>query len=91
MSRLYLSVGLFGSGKSTWAKQMIKTNPNLKIVGGDEMRFMLNGGEYCYEPTLEIAVRDMLFDAAHALLRQGFDVILDESYCSLSREMRTAV
>jgi len=55
------------------------------------MRFMLNGGEYCYEPTLEIAVRDMLFDAAHALLRQGFDVILDESYCSLSREMRTAV
>lgn len=91
MSKLYLPIGLIGSGKSTWARQYIKDHPNPKIVGGDEIRFMLNGGNYVHDESLEPIILEVLFGATQTLLSSGCDVILDECYCSLSREMRARV
>lgn len=91
MSKLYLPIGMIGSGKSTWARQFIKDNPNTRIVGGDEIRFMLNGGDYLHHSSLEPIVLNILLDAVARLLHAGYDVILDECYCSLSRDMRKHV
>jgi predicted kinase len=82
---------MIGSGKSTWARQFIKSCSDVKIVSGDDIRYMINGGEYYYSQQTEITVRDILYDSAHALLRHCYDIILDECYCSLSREMRQNV
>lgn len=91
MSRLLLPIGLIGSGKSTWARQYIKENPNTMIVGGDEIRFMLNGGEYIHNEDTEHIVLMILLDAASRALLNGHDVILDECYCSLNRAMRARI
>ena len=91
MSKLYLPIGMIGSGKSTWARQYIKENPGTKIVGGDEIRFMLNGGTYTHDEALEQTVLTILLDSVGRLLDSGYDVILDECYCSLNRAMRERV
>ncbi len=88
MNKLLLPIGLIGSGKSTWARQFIKENSSTKIVGGDEIRFMLHGGEYVHDESLEPVVLAILLRATITLLGEGYDVILDECYCSLSRDMR---
>lgn len=91
MSKLYLPIGLIGTGKSTWAKAFVKTHPNTKIVAGDDIRYMLNGGVYQHDPELEPIVLEILFVTARTLLQQGYDVILDECYCSLSVRIRENV
>lgn len=92
MSKLYLPIGMLGSGKSTWAREFIKKHPNTKIVAGDDIRYMLAGGkEYTYDRGLEPIVYTILIETATILLRRGYDVILDECYCSLNREMRKRV
>lgn len=91
MSKLLLPIGMIGSGKSTWARKYIKEHPNTKIVGGDEIRYMLNGGEYVHNEAELPVVQKILFSAASRLLLNGYDVILDECYCSLSRDMRRQV
>jgi len=88
MSKILLPIGMIGSGKSTWARKYILDHPNTKIVGGDEIRFMLHGGEYTHHAALEPVVLDILFAVANELLESGYDVILDECYCSLTRKMR---
>ena len=88
MNRLYLPIGIFGSGKSTWARAQ---DPNALIVGGDNIRFMLNAGEYIYYKQLEPTVIAMLMDMTHTLLARNHDVILDECYCSLSMRWRRNV
>lgn len=91
MKKLYLPIGMIGSGKSTWAKQFIKDKPNTKIVGGDEIRFMFGGGNYEYSPALEESIHKILYSATRILLADGYDVILDECYCSLNRLLRQDV
>jgi predicted kinase len=91
MTKLYLPVGMIGSGKSTWAREFIKTTPNTYIIAGDDIRFMLNGGIYEHDPELESAIKEMLFNSTRALLKGKHNVILDECYCSLSKDMRKEV
>lgn len=88
MSKILLPIGMIGSGKSTWARQYIKDHPTTKIVGGDEIRYMLHGGEYVHDPMFEEVVIEVLRNTAVTMAAWGWDVILDECYCSLSRQMR---
>jgi predicted kinase len=41
-----MTKGLPASGKSTWARQFIKDNPDSKIVCRDDLRAMLDDGEW---------------------------------------------
>lgn len=89
---LYLPTGMIGSGKSTWAREFIGTKVGIKVVAGDDIRYMLAGGKkYVYDPALEPTVMDILFSSTRILLDHGYDVILDECYCSLNAEMRERV
>ena len=80
-----MTIGMIGSGKSTWAKQFARDNPNTKIVSGDDLREML-AGYYLYDIGFEPLLDYIIFKLVKELLLAGYDVILDE--CNLVQEKR---
>ena len=58
MKKVILTRGLPGSGKSTWAKQMLDEKPgHYKRINKDDLRAMLdNGHSYC---NLKISQRSL--------------------------------
>lgn len=46
MNKVIILQGLPGSGKSTWAKQYCKENPDAFTLNRDSLRKMLNNGEW---------------------------------------------
>lgn len=74
--KILITIGLLGSGKSTWARQFAKEHPDTKIVCPDGFRLMLNG-EYKYLPELDDIITASVFDTANNLLKAGYSVIID--------------
>lgn len=98
--RLYFTVGLPHSGKSTfaneWAKQagmdVVKRDdiyyiqrPRV-VIAGDDFRWALTGHEYL--PHAESHVFSVMDTAALAHLRRGYDVLIDETSTSKPTLMR---
>ena len=79
MSKLILLVGNVGSGKSTYAKKIVKENPNCFVVSRDSLRYMVNAGEYTFDREKETIVHDLAMRCLASLLASGLDVILDET------------
>jgi predicted kinase len=76
--RVILTRGLPGSGKTTWARQVMAASPGMyKRVNKDELRVMLDGGRWSpgNERFVE-AVRDQIVVAAIAA---GKHVIVDDT------------
>ena len=76
MKTVYETIGLTGSGKSTWARYFIKDRPKIKIVSPDGFRSMLNG-EYAYHVELDDVITQSTYDTAKNLLEAGYDVVID--------------
>lgn len=79
MSTLYLTVGLPGSGKSTYARKWVAADPANRVrVNRDCLRDMLWPG--CYErgPHHEAVVTAVQHTAVTALLAAGWQVICDD-------------
>lgn len=85
IKKLYIPIGLWGSGKTTWAKNFVKENPDTKIVSADGFRLMLNG-EYEYLVELDDIIDYCMIDTANNLLDNGYNVIID--VCNLTNERR---
>ena len=81
----YVLVGLPGSGKSTWARNLIQLKPNTLIVGGDPLRYMISGGGYVYKEEFEPVVRSIKKAAIPIVLRSGFNLIIDETNITSKR------
>ena len=86
MNKLILTVGIPGSGKSTWSQQYIRENLNTVRVNSDRLREMLFAynpyrmKEYWSDSNLqdrESIVRKLVRDMASNLLSKGHDVIID--------------
>jgi predicted kinase len=93
MSRLYFMVGLPRSGKSTlaakWLTENLRlihdqngqvigtTNPPRVVLNGDDFRHAVYGRDFC--PEGEGLVFASIDVAARALLRAGYDVLIDET------------
>jgi len=77
MQKVILTQGLPASGKSTWAKNHVLTNPNWKRINRDDLRRMIDVGKYSKENEKLIRkIRDtLLFD----FLVNGFSVIIDDT------------
>ncbi len=80
MTKLTVTRGLSGSGKSTWAKEQVLAAPAGKIVrvNRDSLRTILHVDRWHprkTEPQTEVA-RDMLI---HTFLKAGMDVICDDT------------
>lgn len=79
MQKVILTKGLPGSGKSTWAKEMLAQHPNqYKRVNKDELRAMLDNGYFNGRKTEDyvLAVRDQIILSA---LAEGRHVIVDDT------------
>lgn len=78
MKTVTLTKGLPGSGKSTWAKQMVSEHPNsYKRVNKDELRAMLDDGNFSRSSEkFIIKLRDSIILLA---LEEGKHVIVDDT------------
>jgi predicted kinase len=68
--------GLPGSGKSTYAKEQCKLNPNLVRINKDDLRAM-----FCqpYSRETEEVLNSSILDVIEVLLGANYDVILDST------------
>ncbi len=86
MPRVYLLIGLPGSGKSTWAKDKAKDQKTV-IVNRDSFCFMIKGGKYIFDEKYESFIKCLAHDAIKIAISHGFDIIIDET--NLTKEKRT--
>ncbi len=75
--QIILTKGLPGSGKSTWALKFIRNKPNWTRINKDEIRERLHGG--AYSPDLEMLVEDERDSLVLAALRNGVNVVIDDT------------
>lgn len=87
--KLYFLIGIAGSGKTTKAKELIAGDPFKRTyrVNKDTIRTLFtgvpkgsnNGG---YDKDFEALVRDTERDIATSLLKQGYNVVVDDTNLS---------
>lgn len=74
---IWITIGPPAIGKSTWAKQMVTENSNIKRINRDSLRAMLDGGIFSKENEANIVrVRNIL---VKSFLSQGYSVIIDDT------------
>jgi predicted kinase len=82
MNELRILVGVPGSGKSTYANQLVKSEPSFVKLSRDEFRHMLKDAWFPGEE-VEHLVTALIDGATKSALSKGFDVILDNTHCTL--------
>jgi len=78
MQKIYITCGLVGSGKSTWAKSIAIKEKNTVIVCRDDIRTMLKK-EYIYDKDIEGLVKHITCQIIVSSLMRGYDIIIDET------------
>ena len=82
LKRLCLLSGAPGSGKSTWAREYVKNNPEVAYVSRDEVRMeMLNEGDRYFDKEKAV-FREYARRAKEALGSGAKTVILDATHIS---------
>ena len=78
-NKLILMMGVPGSGKSTWAKDIVKNNKNIKYVSRDEIRFNLIDNQKNYF-SKEDEVINIFSKTIRKFLLEGYTVIADATH-----------
>lgn len=76
--KIIINIGIPASGKTVWAKNFIRKNPNYVIIGRDSFRLMLRNEQVC-EPKIEDLITDLVIKSVHAALRKKLNVIIDNT------------
>ena len=80
LKRLCLLSGAPGSGKSTWAREYVKNNPEVAYISRDEIRMeMLNDGDRYFDKEKAV-FREYARRAKEALQDGAKTVILDATH-----------
>ena len=89
MKTIFVPVGLPGSGKTSWIrkKRSDLTAPSV-VISGDQLRLMLNLGEYRYSAEDTKDIRCAMIEMARMFLRRYDVVFLDEFYMSHTKSAR---
>ena len=80
MPRLYILIGVPGSGKSTWAKDFGESAFTLVIISPDDIRASLGD---VMDQSKNAEVWELAYDAVVDNLDRGWDVILDATAATL--------
>lgn len=80
-NELIILIGVPGSGKSTYANELLKQKQNLVKISRDDFRFMLRNKWYV-EEEVEHLISSIADTSVFAALKKGFDVVLDNSHCN---------
>lgn len=75
---LIMTVGVQGSGKSTWARKFSSENPDFLYLSTDRLREELGLGEY--DQTVNALVYSRMKIKAESALRKGQSVLLDATF-----------
>jgi predicted kinase len=75
-----ITMGLPGSGKSTWAKEKCAKDPSFVRVNNDDIREELFGREFNWTPKLEKQVKQVRTDRIKMALKDGKNVIVDNTH-----------
>lgn len=75
---LIMTVGVQGSGKSTWAKKFAADNPDVVYLSTDKMRSELGKGEA--DQSVSGLVYSRMNQKAEAAIRRGQSVLLDATF-----------
>lgn len=88
-SILILTIGIPGSGKSTWVKEYIKTHPLTHVVSTDTIRKELTGVEQCINPSQNQMIHDEARKRVKNILNSddfigfGPEIIVDSTNCDV--------
>ena len=81
MKKVILTKGLPGSGKSTWAKELLKSNPNAyKRINNDDLRKMFDNIQFSHD--MENFIKKAVDSLVLLALEEGKHVILDNTHLS---------
>lgn len=83
MRTIWITTGLIGSGKSTWAKEFAK-DKKIAIICRDELRTMVKGN-YIYEKETEKLVKQFADTNILLALSQGWNIIIDEVHITKTK------
>jgi predicted kinase len=88
-AKLYMTLGLSGSGKSTWAMEQVLSRPPGAMVriGKDSLRHSCHGGRVAGRTT-EIQIERLRDVMIEAMLRMGVDVVNDDCNLFVGHEER---
>ena len=81
---IYVPVGVIGSGKTHFLKELRIHNPLLMAISKDAIRLMLYGS-YCYKPPYEDMIEVIKVNMIYTLLKEGIDVFFDGTNLSVSQ------
>lgn len=76
------TIGIPGSGKSTMAKKLIKSDPRFVRVNRDDIRYMIKDAGFL-ENKLESLVTRIQNETIISALSSGHSVIVDNTHCRL--------
>lgn len=88
MSKLILTIGISNCGKSSWAKQFIKDNPNTVELSRDAVRFnqvkpkAKNWDDYSISEEKEDKVSRIILNQYKEAVAQGKNVIISDTNLS---------
>ncbi len=93
MATLTVVVGEAGSGKSTWAKKHVRlvlaNGRKIVRLNRDELRKMLGETDsWEFKPWREGLVKEIEHHAASSALAKGYDVVIDDTNLTDSRQLK---
>ena len=83
---VYLTIGLPGSGKSTWSRKFAQENENVVIINRDAFRTMIKDN-YTFNFRYEPFIKNSTNRAIEQALEYGLDVIVDETHIKAARRI----
>ena len=89
-SKLILTIGIPGSGKTTWVKKYMKKHPLTYIISTDDIRRELTGTEQCVDPSQNDMIHNEARKRVKAILEDpnskgglGPEIIVDSTNVSV--------
>lgn len=89
-SILILTIGIPGSGKTTWVKDYMKTHPLTYVISTDAIRKELTGVEQCVDPSQNSMIHDEARKRVKEILLDpqskgglGPEIIVDSTNCEV--------
>lgn len=76
--KLIMTIGVQGSGKSTWAKKYVSENPDVVYLSTDKLRSEYGYGEA--DQTVNSLIYGRMKNRMEASLRRGQSVLLDATF-----------